>query len=51
MPTLKGTHVQCFLYLVSSINVSFSYYMAGYFMDRPRIIHIPYKIRANELFL
>ena len=40
MPTLKGTEaslscVQCFLYLVScSINVSFSYYMAEYFLDR-----------------
>ena len=41
MPTLKGTevslsYVECFLYLVSSsINVSiFSYYVAGYFLDR-----------------
>ena len=38
--TLKGTkaslsNVQCFLYLVpSSINVYFSYYMAGYFLER-----------------
>ena len=37
VPTLKGTEaslscVQCVLSLVSSlINVSFSYYMAGYF--------------------
>ena len=42
VPTLKGTeaslsYVQCFLYfLSSSINVSFSYYMAGYLLDRPR---------------
>ena len=40
MPTLKRTkallfYVQCFLYLVSySINVSFSYYMAGYLLER-----------------
>ena len=40
MPTLKGTkaslsYVQCFLYLVScSINVSFSYCMCEYFLDR-----------------
>ena len=38
VPTLKGTevlsYVQCFLYLVSSINVSVSYYMAGYFLHR-----------------
>ena len=40
MPTMKGaetslSYVQCFLYLVSSsINVSFSYYMAGYLLDR-----------------
>ena len=40
MPPLKGTeesvsYVQCFLYLVSSsINVYFSYYMAGYLLDR-----------------
>ena len=39
-PTLKGTevslsYVQCFLYLVfSSINFHFSYYMAGYLLDR-----------------
>ena len=40
MLTLKGTevsssYVQCFLYVVSSsINVSFSQYMDGYFLDR-----------------
>ena len=40
MPALKGTevllpYVQCFLYLVSSsINVSFSDYMAAYLLDR-----------------
>ena len=29
------SYVQCFLYLISySINVYFSYYMAGYFLDR-----------------
>ena len=43
--TLKGTeaslsYVQCFLYLVSSsINVSFSYHMAGYLLDRPHILN------------
>ena len=43
VPTLKGTevslsYVQCFLYLVpSSVNVYFSYYMAGYILDRPHI--------------
>ena len=42
--TLRGTeaslsYVQCFLYLVTSINVSiFHIYMAGYFLDRPRIL-------------
>ena len=41
MTTLKGTeaslsYVKCFLYLISSlINVSiFSYYVAGYYLDR-----------------
>ena len=39
VPTLKGTdatlsYVQCFLYLVSSINVYFSYCIAGYFLER-----------------
>ena len=40
VPTLEGTkaslsYVQCFLYVVSSsINVSFSYDTAGYFLDR-----------------
>ena len=44
VPMLKGTevslsYVQCFLYLVSSsINVSFSYYMAGYLLNRPLMI-------------
>ena len=45
MPTLKGTeaflsYVQCFLYLVSSsINVStFHITVAGYFLDRPRVL-------------
>ena len=34
------SYVQCFLYLTcSSINVYFSYYMAGYFLDRP-YVHI-----------
>ena len=43
MPTLKGTevslsHVQSFSSLVfSSINVSFSYYMAGHLLERPHI--------------
>ena len=42
VPTLKGTEVSlsyiwCFLYLVYSITVSFSYYMAGYFLDRPHL--------------
>ena len=47
MPTLKGTKVslscvQCFLYHVSySINVS-SYYMAGYFLDSPHMLHCVY---------
>ena len=41
--TLKGTEAslfygQCFLYLVcSSINVSFSFYISGYLLDRPCI--------------
>ena len=45
VPTLKGTeaslsYVQCLFYLVSSINFSvFSYYMAGYLLDRPHISH------------
>ena len=46
MPTLKGaeeslSYVQCFLYLVSSsINVTIlTYCMAGYFLNRPRILH------------
>ena len=44
--TLRGTeaslsYVQCFLYLVTSINVSiFHIYMAGYFLDRPHIVYI-----------
>ena len=48
MPTLKGieaslSYVQCFLYLESSsINVSFSYYMSGYFLDRPQYVHIKF---------
>ena len=45
VPTLKGTeaslsYVQCFLYLISSsINVSFSYCIDGYFLDRLHHIH------------
>ena len=41
--TLKGTeaslsYIQCFLYIISSsVNVYFSYHMAGYLLDRPRI--------------
>ena len=57
MPTLKGTdatlsYVQCFLYLVSSINVYFSYYMTGYLPDRPRITHgflFPSRTLLNSL--
>ena len=30
-------NVSCILYLLHIINVYFSYYMAGYFLDRPRI--------------
>ena len=44
--TLKGSEaslscVQCFFYLVSfSVNVSiFSYYMAGYLLESPGILH------------
>ena len=50
VPTLKGaevslTYVQCFLYLVSSsLNIYFSYYMAGYLLDRPHIFIIKYML-------
>ena len=43
VPTLKGTEVslsfiQCFLHLLSSsVNVSFSYYIDGCFLDRPHV--------------
>ena len=46
VPTLKGTeaslsYIQCYLYLVSSsVNVSISWYVAGYFPDR---LHYLYK--------
>ena len=35
---LKGTEasVLCMFLVYSSINVSFSYYMAGYLLDRPK---------------
>lgn len=44
MPTLKETeaslsYAQCFLYLDSSVNVSFSCYMIGCLLDRPRMSH------------
>ena len=44
MPTWKGTevslsHIQCFLYLVSSINLSiFLYHIVEYFLDIPHIL-------------
>ena len=43
-PTLKGTeasmsYLQCFLYLLSSsVSLYFSYYMDGYFLNRPLIL-------------
>ena len=45
VPTLKGSEaslpcVQCFLCLVSSRNVLFSYYMAAYLLDRPSIYFV-----------
>ena len=55
VPTLKGTdvslsYVKCFLYLMSSsINVSFSCYMAGYFLDRPRICQDVHSLYANTM--
>ena len=57
MPTLKGTeaplpYAQCFLYLVpSSLNVYFSYYMAGYFLDIPRVsgwVGVCIRLRSKE---
>ena len=48
VPVSKGiqvslSYVQCFLYLVSSsINVYFSYYMDGYFLDRPHVLKLCY---------
>ena len=48
VPTLKGTevslsYVQCFLYLVS-----FSYYIAGYLLDRLHMMLIPYDYHGAE---
>ena len=55
VPTLKGTevslsYVQCFLYLVSSsINVSFSYYMARDLLDRPVCVCINLSINIYHI--
>ena len=44
VPIFKGTEVslprvQCFWHLViSSVNISISYYMTGYFLDRPGLV-------------
>ena len=54
VPTLKGTEVslsyaQCFLHLAcSSINVSFSYYMAGYLLDRPHSFYQVKKLKGKK---
>ena len=53
VPTMKGTevslsYVQCFLYLVSSsINVSFSCYVAGYLLDRSHICLISFPLSCT----
>ena len=55
VPTFKGTeaslsYVQCFLYLVSCLgNVSFSYYMAGYVLDRYHIYTHIYIIFTSSI--